>query len=133
MSFDVFLQCFSENGGGTFPHAIVEKALGPFKTRGSGERDWNLEFSGHFGGTLYIDNTEIIDGFSVNRPGGKELYSILFELMKETSSVLFWGGGAATADPAIIPNVWPEMIVAMEGPPKVVHSVDELIEYIESN
>jgi hypothetical protein len=43
------------------------------------------------------------------------------------------GCGAVIADPAIIPDLWPEMIVAMDGPPKIVHSVEEILEHIRNN
>jgi hypothetical protein len=136
MSFDVFLFCYSEkDGSGKFPRSVVDETLGSY-IKGAplsslpGRVNVNLEFNGRYGGTLSFNDDEMIDGFSINRPGGEELYSILLDIMKRTSSALCWPGGSAVADAAIIPNLEKGMVENL--PLRVVLTVDELLEHIQS-
>ena len=53
-----------------------------------------LGYSGGGGGDVYIDDSEEIDGFTVNRPGGAQLFDDLFLLMRDVGAVLYWADAA---------------------------------------
>jgi hypothetical protein len=95
MSFDIFLHCFVNGKNRGFPIFVVEDVFGEFiESRGSGF--WILCHPDGSHGDLYIDEGPLIEDFLVNRPPSDQAFwDGLLEVLRCTSSVLFWGRGTA--------------------------------------
>jgi hypothetical protein len=130
MSFDISLQCF-ENG--TFSHFKREIAWRQFRpfARPDGSR-WNLVFPDGSRGSLRIDETDKITGFSINRPGGLLLYDTVYVILSQTPSLLYWNDECAVGDPSVIPGI-PSWLLQALGQPAIVRSGQEIIDYIEGH
>lgn len=131
MSFDIHLACFKGGGEQRFPKSIVEDALGPFIVSKE-DGLWSLNFPDGGGGDCYIRNDEEISGFIINRPGGLNLYNCVFEIMRRTTTALFWDSGIVIADHMRADDLDPGMVDAL-GEPIVIHSGADIVKAIEES
>ncbi len=117
MSFDLFLGCFQNGKPSTFPQNIVEKALGQYVAE---RRDgcWVLSFPNGGRSYLYIDDDSEIGDCNVNRPAASpELWQGLLDILRQTSTVLYWpGGGCAVGNASVIAQLPPDMIKSLSTP-----------------
>jgi hypothetical protein len=121
MSFDIYLICFDNRAPGYFPRSIMEKAFGSSLISKEGKH-WTLKFPDGGGGEMSTSDGQMATGFAMTRPTGDDLYNAIYEIMRQTNTVLSWSfGGAVVANPSIIPQIVPEMIKSV-GVPTVVHS-----------
>src|ERR1700749_3219501 len=120
MSFDIYLICFDNGDPGYFSTNIMEKAFGSSLISKEGGH-WTLKFPDGGGGRMTTDDGQMANGFVMNRPSGGDLYDAIYEIMRQTRTVLSWSfGGAAVADASVIPHIVKEMIESV-GLPTVVH------------
>jgi len=132
MSFDIWLDCFKEGDKDFFPTTILEKVFAPSHVGDDGTY-WLLQFPDGVSCRVRIANEPMTAGFAINRPSGNGLYDAIYEIMSRTQTVLSWSfGGAAVANPSVIPHLPPEMIQSV-GVPTVVHSGDDIIKAIEAS
>jgi hypothetical protein len=80
-----------------------------------------------------VDEGEQTGGLMFDHAGGDDLFKAIFEIMRQTQTVLSWSfGGAAAVNASVIPHIPPEMI-EMVGAPTIVRSFTELVEVIEKS
>jgi hypothetical protein len=132
MSFDIWLDCFQDGDEGFFSTQIVKDAFAPFHVGDDG-RYWILQFPNGGRCEVSIGDEPMTVGFGIIRPSGDGLYDAIYEIMRQTQTVLSWSfGGAATANPSVIPHLPPEMIRSV-GVPTIVHSGEDIIKAIVSS
>jgi hypothetical protein len=75
-----------------------------------------------------------MDSFMVSRPAiHPEFWKGLFDLMKATSSCVYWsGGGCVITDPVVRAHLHSEMIKAL-GEPKLVTAPMQMLEEIRKS
>jgi hypothetical protein len=106
MSFDIFLVCLQNGEVSTFPLTLVETAFAPF-IESRGDESWALTESN---ADVWIDTEPEISGFMVSRPPGENhpFWQAVFDLMRQTPTVLHWqGGGAVVADESVVAHMPP--------------------------
>lgn len=131
MSFDIFVEAFENGKPRFYPRDVLAKAFGSFCDM-SDPKWWNVADS--FAG-IQLDDAPQVDGFGVNRPPGSDhpFWPALLNVLRETSSVLYWpGGGPVITDKSVEASLPRGMIKAL-GPPKVVTSVEEIGQLIEES
>jgi hypothetical protein len=132
MSFDIWLFCFKDGGEGFFPTSIVKDAFAQFHGGNDGE-DWIPQFPNGGRCEVTVGEEPMTFGFMINRPNGDGLYDAIYQIMRQTQTALSWSfGGAATANPSVIPHLPPEMIKSV-GVPTIVYSGEDIIKAIESS
>jgi hypothetical protein len=132
MSFDISLYCFQDGDEDFFPTSIVKDAFAPFHVGDDGSY-WILRFPNGGSCEVRVDDEPMTVGFSIIRPSGDGLYDAIYEIMRQTQTALSWSfGGAATANPSVIPHLPPDMIKSV-GVPTIVHSGEDIIKAIESS
>jgi hypothetical protein len=95
MSFDLFVNSFQHGKPAPFSIDILEKAFGRFADR-SEEGCWRLTFPDGGETVLFLEDGDEISDFNVNGPTGSlELWQGLFDILKQTPSVLYWPGDGA--------------------------------------
>lgn len=116
MSFDIFLGCFHGGEVSDFPSSVIEKAFGPFTiTKEPTCRVLAYPDGGH--SELYVDDTPAVSDFMVARPcRSPEFLQGLFDVLRETTSILYWGQGCVIADAAVIPHLPPDMLESLGEP-----------------
>jgi hypothetical protein len=121
MSFDLNLMSFKDGEPAAFPKQIVEKALGPFiESRDDGL--CILAFPDGGGGEIFDDEEAETDGVTISRASGIAIYDALYEILRQTHSVLIWSfGGCVVADALVIPDL-PDGLIEELGQPVVVTS-----------
>lgn len=131
MSFDIFVGCFQNGEPAHFPRAVLDKAFGSFAER-TDRAFWRLSYPDRGKGDLYMGDADEIDGFMVNRPPASDLFwEALLDILRQTSSVLYWAGdGAAVADPSVIAHL-PESMIESLGVPTVVGTTSEILDLIK--
>ena len=77
---------------------------------------------------VYIDDSEEIDGFTVNRPGGAQLFDDLFLLMRDVGAVLYWADAARCL---VVADLSSDMLAAI-GPATTVFSGSEIVAAIRT-
>lgn len=131
MSFDIFVIRVENGHEAPIPRAILERAFGPF-IEFREPAGWGLLFPDGGRPFLYIREGSTNHHFSINRPtSSPELWTALFEILRQTGSVLYWpGGGSVVADEAVIPHLTPDIIKSLE-PVMTARSPSEIADYIE--
>jgi len=123
MSFDLELMSFKDGDPAMFPTHIVNEALGPFVL----SRDDDmclLAFPDGGRGEMLADNGEETEtsGVSIGGASGSDIYNALYEILRQTHSVLFWSfGGCVVADASVISDL-PDGFTDDLGEPIVVGS-----------
>lgn len=130
MSFDINLQCFESGTFSRFRRDIAWAQFQPFAKPDGGR--WELAFPDGSCGSLLIDEEEEIPGFSVNRPGGLSLYNAIYIILQQTPSLLYWNDACAVSNKSVIPGL-PSWLLQALGQPAIVHSGQEIIDYIEQH
>jgi len=132
MSFDIWLYCFKNGDADFFPTQIVKDAFAPYHV-GDEDKYWILQFPNGGRCEVRVGEEPMTVGFMIIRPSGDRLHDAIYEIMRQTRTALSWSfGGAAVADPSVIPHLPPKMIQSL-GVPTVVHSGDDIIKAIESS
>jgi len=134
MSFDLFLQSFQNGVPAGFSRTFIEHAFGPYAQVREAER-WVLRYPDGDRCELYIDNTKpVIDSFMITRPpASRAFWTAILELLRHTSSALYWpGGGAIIANTSVRYQLPPDMVRAL-GEPTLVTSAEQIIECIKQN
>jgi len=103
MSFDIHLQCFERGECSKFPRHIAWEKFAPYAKGSHGE--YEVRFPDGSGGYLSLDEEDEIDGFSFNRPCPGMLYEVIFEIMLQTPTLLYWNDGSAIANASYIPGI----------------------------
>jgi hypothetical protein len=123
MSFDLELMSFKDGDPAMFPTHIVNRTLGPF-VRSRDDDMCLLAFPDGGGGEMLADNGEEMEtsGVSIGGASGTDIYNALYEILRQTHSVLFWSfGGCVVADVSVIPDL-PDGFTNELGEPIVVSS-----------
>jgi hypothetical protein len=121
MSFDLELMAFKDGGPAMFPSRIVNEALAPF-IQSRDDEMCLLAFPDGGGGEMPADNDEEMEtsGVSIGGASGTDIYSALYEILRQTNSVLFWSfGGCVVADASVISDL-PDGFTDDLGEPIVV-------------
>jgi hypothetical protein len=130
MSFDLVLTCLKDGLPDNFPATIVRQALDPFITSRDGDF-CKLSFPDGGSGEMFTDDDEETDGLMISRGSGRDLYDALFDILRQTHSVLFWSfGGCVVADPSVIPDL-PEGLIESLGPPTIVRNGADIVAAVE--
>ena len=130
MSFDIFLQCFEGGNFSKFRRHIAWEKFAPYATGSFGH--YELRFPDGSRGYLSIDDGDEIDGLAVNRPGGDMLYDLIYEIMRQTSTILYWNDGGVIARASVALQI-PSQFLSALGTPRIVRSGHEIIAYITGN
>ncbi len=126
MSFDVMLMCLKDGLPDNFPSSIVRKALDPFISFRDGDF-CRLSFPDGGSGEMFTDEDEETNGVTINSPSGADIYDALYDILRQTHSVLFWSfGGCVIADTSVIPDLT-EGLTESLGEPVVVHSGADIV------
>jgi hypothetical protein len=132
MSFDIFLGCFLNGKPSSFPKDTVEKAFGRFAAERR-QHCWVLRFPNGGRSYLYLDDDDNqIEDFNVNRPAGSpELWRGIWDILRQTSSVLYWpGGGCIVGHASVTAHLPLDMIKAL-GTPAVATDPQFIPDFIE--
>ncbi len=126
MSFMIHLQSFKNGAIATFPQSIVWNIFG-HKCVPTNE-GWGVIYDGRPGGVLYLDDDEMTDGFSINRPCDASFYD-LYAVARLVPSLINASDCAAVADASFIAGIPSWLLKALGRPPAVVHSGNELLDH----
>ena len=132
MSFDIFFQCLENGDNGEFPVALFERGFRPFAEHWDADHVF-LKYPDGGMGEIYAETAgETMNGFMISHaPAHPEFWQALFELLRETSSCLFWpGGGQVIARSSTRDHPAPDMIEAL-GEPSLVSSPQQIIDAME--
>ncbi|MBZ5762098.1 hypothetical protein LAV84_23005 [Rhizobium sp. VS19-DR104.2] len=136
MSFDVYVQRFHAGSQSTFSRRHFDRIFAErLVARDTVHRCITLGYPDGGGGDVYIDHCEEIGGFTVNRPGGTQLFDDLFQLMRDVGAVLYWADASpclVVADPMIVTDLPSSMLTAI-GPATTVFSGSEIIAAIRKS
>ena len=128
MSFDIELMSFKEGEPAEFPIHIVQDALGPFIRSRDKDGMCHLAFADGGGGEMLADDDEATEttGVSIGGASGADIYDALYEVLRQTHSVLFWSfGGCVVANTSVIRDL-PDGFMEELGEPTVVASGEEI-------
>jgi len=129
VSFEIYLDRFSNGEGVPFPIDVVEHAFGRFAEHRD-SKCWVLTFLDDSRCELFVDNAALVRGFMVVRPpNSPAFWRALFDVLKQTAGVLFWpGGGAVVADQSAILSL-PKSMIESLGTPIVASTPQAMREY----
>src|SRR5258708_810802 len=102
MSFDIFLTHFKNGEVTTFKRAVFDQLFGVFAVGPREHRFMRVQFPDGGGADIYVDDEGDLAGMMFNHCGGDSFYDALYELIRQTGSVVFWPGVGRTsviADP----------------------------------
>jgi hypothetical protein len=130
MSADLGLLSFKDGEHGTLSSALVLEVLEPF-VRPVDDELWELQFPDGSGGNL----SPVVEGddhwdICINRPHGAALFDALYEIMRQSHTVMWWSGSDTmiTADPAIADHLPANFIDEYGALPLVLSGADILAE-----
>jgi hypothetical protein len=130
MSFDVYVQRFHAGSRTAFSRRHFDRIFSAHVVaRDAVNRCITLGYPDGGGGDVYIDGGEEIDGFTVNRPDGVQLFDDLFQLMGDVGAILYWPDTApclVVAEPTIVTDLPSDMLAAI-GPAITVCSGSEIM------
>jgi hypothetical protein len=129
MSFDIFLTSFQGGEVQPLPRVTVLRALSPIASRGEAGY-WRFADSM---ATVFIPDEGPIPGLTITRPPDyPEFWQAIVDILRQTSSVLYWGRGAVIADRALIPHL-PTSFVEKLGAPTVTSDIKEILDLIRDS
>jgi hypothetical protein len=135
MSFDIFLQCFRNGKSATFERAIFDESFPAyFVDRERYPGLMRIEYSDGGGADIYVDDGDHVGGMMFNHCGGDAFFDALYELARQTGSVIFWPGVGRTsviADPTMIRHL-PADLIESCGEPVLVHDRVGIMEAIRN-
>ena len=127
MSFEVWFARFSHGAAQRFPYACILEAFAGCKIERDDTRLATLRFPDGAHCELYAEDSPEIYGLMLARPPYiPSCWRGLFRLMQLAHGTVYWPGGSAVADPAVIPHL-PEDFVT---PLVVVQTPEDLVEAI---
>jgi hypothetical protein len=131
MSFDIFVQAFEKGKPRFYPRNVLVKAFGSFCDM-SDPTWWTVADSF---AVIQLNDAPEVDGFGVNRPpgDGHPLWPALLNVLRETSSVLYWPGGGPVITDTSVEATLPRGMIKALGPAKVATTVEEIGRLIEES
>jgi hypothetical protein len=128
MSYDIGLICFENGDTAPLPSSIMIRAFAPYVTP-TDEDFWELTFPDGGGGEMgpLYESDRHFDFCIVGASGG-DIYKPIFEIMRQTHTLLWWSGcddAMVTADPNIAAHLTPDFI-RKYGAPALVQSVEDI-------
>jgi hypothetical protein len=130
MSSDIGLLPFLNGEPSTISSALLLRVLKPFIRPIVDDRydeQWELIFPGGRGGYISpIIEGEDCNGFAIDHHCGLELLDALYEIMRETHTLLYWSGCYVliTADESIADHLPHDYIETYGAPPLVRSGAD---------
>jgi hypothetical protein len=127
MSSEMGLICFENGDHGTLSPTIVRQAFLPF-AKDIGDNYWELSFPDGGGGFMgAIEEDDQAWDISISRGSGDDFFKALFEIMRQTHTLLWWDGCdvMVTADESIMEHLPPDYIETY-GVPPLVRSVEDI-------
>jgi hypothetical protein len=128
MSSDLGLVSFKDGAPGALSSALVLQVLKPF-IRPVDDELWELEFPDGGGGNLspVVEGEDAWD-ICINRPCGAALFDALYEIMRQTHTLMWWSGmdTMITADEMIGDHLPPDYIEEY-GVPQLVRSGADIL------
>lgn len=138
MSFDIFLQCFRHGEPVYFKREIFEAIfLRHCKNVEAYRRDpsfLRVDYPGGSGSDIYCGKDADISCLMFNHGGGEPLFRSMYELAKQTRSVIYWPGESPCAvvteeaTRSDLPADFPDKDIAF-----VVNSGTDIIKVIQAN
>ena len=125
MSFDIFVQRFQRGQAAHFPKIWLEHAFEAHVTKREPTWGMTLSYPDGGGGDLYFKGEEI-HGFTINRPGGRQLFNDLYGLMQKAELVAYWPSCMIMPDISLATHL-PEDMLATLGPAKSVSSGEDIV------
>jgi len=130
MSFDVYIQCFGATERTGIPRQIV-RALFPLIEDESQPDSWRVQYDEFNACNVFVSanpsNNEFLNSLSVWRPcEDPRLWQALIELLRMGSVVMYWPGSPPIIANDISSSSLPKDIVDSFGPPRSVHSVEDI-------
>jgi hypothetical protein len=127
MSAEVGIVCYEKGELATLPNAVILGALEPFIEERE-EDYWVLSFPDGGGGEMEALGDESGFDLCIGDPSGGDLFDALFEILRQTHTLLWWPGGdrQVTADPHITDHL-PPGFVAESGEPILVASGADIL------
>jgi hypothetical protein len=115
--------------------AVIEREFGPFISSRS-ENFVRVEYDGDGTADIYLKDEGEIDGFMISRPPNTPAFwQSVFDILRETRSVLYWPGGGQSSLVVIaevIEHLPPDFIEAL-GKPVVVTSFAQIPDRIAAS
>ncbi|HTJ62272.1 MAG TPA: hypothetical protein VL899_00555, partial [Alphaproteobacteria bacterium] len=131
MSFDIFLNAFSNGATASFNIEVLKAAFGPDARF---EDDFSrVRFPDGSGGDIYGADEPEISNLMFNHCGGDAFFEAMLELARRTNGLIFWPSEPATA---ISPNedalahAQPEFLEAFDDV-KIARTTEDLRAAIE--
>jgi hypothetical protein len=128
MSSDLGLFSFENGAECPFPVAIARKVLEPFIAQRDDDL-WELSFPDGGGGYIgALADDEPFPDICINRPSGADLFDAIYEIMRQTHTIMWWTGGPdlITADEDITQHL-PTDHIEKFGRPALVHSGADIL------
>lgn len=137
MSFDIYIQWFSDGESGWVPTEDVRRVFGSALV---GEEDfgWRLSFGPNLDSDVHLffheGDPSRLSGVSVNRPCSVDaMWVALFDLLGFGNSVFYFPGGAMfVRSSSSARHVPPDMLEAL-GVPRVVFRPTDLVDAIKAS
>jgi len=131
MSFDIFLNAFSNREGASFDLATLKTAFGPDATF---EDDFSrVRFPDGSGGDIYGADEPELNGLVFNHCGGDPFFEGLLRLARQINGLIFWPSEppiAVAPSENSLAQVQPEFLEAFEEV-KIASTVADLYALIE--
>jgi hypothetical protein len=125
MGVSVGLQSFRNKEIAKFPRSIVWDIFGPKANWIAGA--WDLTYNGWRGGVLFLDDDELIDWCSVERPSEGAIRD-LFKVAQRVPVAISEDANFFVIDESIVAGMPDFLLDALPKPPRVVRSAEELLE-----
>ena|SRR5579863_3815512 len=133
MSFDIFLAHFENGEVRTFKREIFDRLFGAFTVGTPEPKFMRVRFPDGGGADIYVENKSDLSGMMFNHCGGDAFYDALYELIRQTGSVVFWPGVGRTsviADPAVVEHL-PANFIESCGQPVLVRDKNGITDAIQ--
>ncbi len=124
MGYSISIQSFHDKQIAKFDRSIVWDIFRPRAEQCN--EGWLLNYSGRYGGVLYLADDALIEGCSVMRPS-KDAIEDLFEVARRVPATIGHDGVYCVLDPDVIANMPDWLLNALPAPAAVVSSVDEFL------
>lgn len=138
MSFDVYLQCFRNGECAYFKRGVFEAIFLPHSKYVAAYRKdpsfLRVDYPDGAGSDIYCGQDVEINHLTFNHGGGQALFQAIYELAKQTRSVIYWPSDAPSAVVTEditrndLPKDFPDRDIAV-----VVHSGADIIKAIETS
>jgi hypothetical protein len=127
MSLAIHLQAFRNKDFDKFARSIVWDIFEP--KAGWTREGWDLTYDGQYGGTLYLNDDELIGGFGIQRPSSHAIRD-LYAVARTVPSAINLDAAFFVADAAFLADLPDWLAPALPKPPRVASSADQLLQYL---